>query len=77
MRVDCALVRLECDALDGRQQLRAREHPPGLASESSFSQSWRARDCSPMSMRAETSQNEQIVNAPSSPENPSSVSSTL
>ena len=48
----------------------------GWRSESSFSHSSRAASSSPISTRAETSQNEQIVNVPSSPSSPSSVSST-
>ena len=47
--------------------------PRPLAYESSFSHSRRARVTSPISTSAETSQNEQIVNVPSSPESPSSV----
>ena len=42
-----------------------------------LAQSLRARSYSPISQSAETSQNEQIVKLPSSPVNPSSVSSTL
>ena len=49
----------------------------GPANESSLAQSLRARWYSPISHRAETSQNEQMVKLPSSPANPSSVSSTL
>ena len=44
--------------------------------ESTRAQSFRARFRSPISDRAETSQNEQIVNVPSLPVSPSSVSST-
>ena len=48
----------------------------GLAYDSSFSHSCLARATSPISTRADTSQNEQMVKVPSSPEKPSSVSST-
>lgn len=45
----------------------------GLASDSSLAQSADARSTSPTIARADTSQNEQIVNVPSSPSRPSSV----
>ena len=45
----------------------------GLANDRSFSHSPRARSISPISTSADTSQNEQIVNVPSSLAKPSSV----
>ncbi len=50
--------------------------PSGLANDRTFSQRRRARSTSPISARADTSQNEQIVKVPSSPDSPSSVCST-
>ena len=47
------------------------------ANDSSLAQSFRARSYSPISQSVDTSQKEQIVKLPSSPVNPSSVSSTL
>src|SRR6185437_10541343 len=47
-----------------------------LAAVSSLVHNERARSTSPISTRAETSQNEQMVKVPSSPSKPSSVSST-
>ncbi len=49
----------------------------GPAKDSSFSHRARARCCSPIMASAVTSQKEQMVNVPSSPENPVSVPSTL
>src|SRR5262249_9215052 len=48
----------------------------GPAYDSNFSHSARACVTSPISVSAETNQNEQMVNAPSSPLKPSLVSST-
>ena len=48
----------------------------GLANPSSRSHSRFARCSSPISTSADTNQNEQMVNVPSSPESPSSVVST-
>jgi hypothetical protein len=48
----------------------------GLAKESSQPHKSRARSSSPISAIADTSQNEQMVNVPSSPSRPSSISST-
>ncbi len=45
----------------------------GLASDRSLAHSALARSCSPILDSADTSQNEQIVNVPSSPLRPSSV----
>ena len=49
----------------------------GPANDNNLAHSLRALWYSPISHRADTSQNEQIVKLPSSPLKPSSVSSTL
>jgi hypothetical protein len=54
--------------------LRVQEQVPGARQQ--FLAQRRARVTSPISVSADTSQNEQIVNVPSSPLKPSSVSST-
>ena len=58
----------------GVDLLRVEQKRP--ANDSSFWQSARARSVSPITASADTSQNEQMVNVPSSPENPVSVPST-
>src|ERR1700730_7750837 len=84
-RITCmtALISARCEKACGklprwrplRGSISSAYSCSGLAYERSFSHSSRARVISPISHSADTIQNEQIVNVPSSPRSPSSVSS--